>query len=708
MPADLLPLVLGAAYACLGLSGLRLSRVEGLGRGWTRLCVAGLAAALLEWYSLFSLNFIGLHPNDLAGSLLALLSLGALLEFSRCALARRFALGPVAQTLAGLLIAGLGLAALNIAPGGIYDRLLFAQRSVGLTLAAFALVVMPHPGQPGAWWTRSAGAVLLVGLFIAFAQPGVWPLLPGVAGAAVLLRVLYISRHTQSRGVFTAWNTAEFVAVILLLVLAALAARQSGREILQLEGQHFLRLTEAAAAALNPEDVAALEGRPTDVGRPAYERIVRRLLAIQQLTRSATDPETSSRFAYLMAPRDGRIFFLADQPHDPDDPVHPGDPYDEASLALQEAMVAGDAFLEGPLADRYGVWVSAFAPVRDAEGGLLALLGIDFDAREWEAIEENARLATILQWLLFLVIALSIFTSVGLGLEARQQLRRSEQMFRTAADYTATWEYWVGPDGTMRHTSPACEKITGYKPEAFRRHPGRLLRLVHPDDRHRMAEHLRHCAVDAPPSEFDFKIRRKDGTDVWISHSCQSVYDENGRWNGRRASHRDITTLHLAELTLARQERLQRGCQQALRHLLRSDGASYVKDALELAGQAGKCSCAAILRLTPDRALEPLEAWPPGHESVCPIPWESLRDRALPILSAGETFELLPRETRDAPGPMRGAHIAMLPLLDGGELRGLAAFAAPSTREPWSRAELTALATLASGLAMALARQDKL
>jgi hypothetical protein len=39
--------------------------------------------------------------------------------------------------------------------------------------------------------------------------------------------------------------------------LAALAARQSGREILQLEGQHFLRLTEAAAAALNPEDVAA-------------------------------------------------------------------------------------------------------------------------------------------------------------------------------------------------------------------------------------------------------------------------------------------------------------------------------------------------------------------------------------------------------------------------------------------------------------------
>ena len=67
---------------------------------------------------------------------------------------------------------------------------------------------------------------------------------------------------------------------------------------------------------------------------------------------------------------------------------------------------------------------------------------------------------------------------------------------------------------------------------------------------------------------------------------------------------------------------------------------------------------------------------------------------------------MLPRETRESPGPMQGAHVAILPLLDGGHLRGMAAFAAPATRDPWSRAELSTLATLASGFSVALTRQN--
>jgi PAS domain S-box-containing protein len=258
----------------------------------------------------------------------------------------------------------------------------------------------------------------------------------------------------------------------------------------------------------------------------------------------------------------------------------------------------------------------------------------------------------------------------------------------------------------MRHTSPAVENITGYKPAAFHHHPRRLLKLVHHDDRRRVADHLRACSHDAPACEFDFKIRRKNGSVAWISHLCQSVYDENGRWNGRRASNRDITNLRQAELTLARQERLQRGCQQGLRRLLGREGAAYVKDALELAGEAGGCSCAALMALDAGQSLTAIATWPHGLDAVCPVPWELLRERALPILSAGEAFELLPRETRESPGPMQGAHVAILPLLDGGHLRGIAAFAAPATRDPWSRAELSTLATLASGFSVALTRQN--
>ncbi len=702
MGRDLLPLFLGTAYACLGLSGLRLLRLDGTGFAWFRLCLAGLAAAALEWYRLYAPLILAPQPNDLPGSLLALASLAGLLEFSRHAVSRRFHLGPVAQTLAGVLIAGLGIATVVIAPGGIYDRLVFVQRSVGLSLAGISLLVVMPYNLPGARYARAAGLVLLLGLAPALALSNLWLLAAGLGGAAILLRTVHTVRHDETRSMFAGWALLELAIILLLLVLATLAANKRGNDMIRLEGLQFLRLTEAAAAALDPESIAQLTGTRGDLGTPQFETVSRRLLSIQQNTHPASRPETSGRYAYLMRLHDGGAIFLADEPHEPELPTAPGDAYDEASPELLEALLTGTPFIEGPLTDRYGTWVSAFAPIHNRSGDLLALLGIDFDAAEWSRIEEGARLTSIRNWTLVIIIALSVFISVGIGLEAQQQLRRSEQMFRTAADYTATWEYWVGSGGEMLHTSPASEAITGYKPAALLHHPRRLLKIVHPEDRHRVADHLRTCSSDAPAAEFDFKIIRKDGAIAWISHSCQSVYDAAGRWNGRRASNRDITSLRQAELTLARQERLQRGCQHALRRLLGREGSKYLKDALDLAAQSGGCSCAAIFQLATDRSLKTVESWPPGTDIGCPVAWESLRTRALPILGVGEVFELLPRETRELQGPMKGAHIAILPLLDRTDLWGIAVFAAPSSRDPWSKAELAALATLASGLAVAL------
>lgn len=706
MNADLLHLFLGTAFASLGLSALRLARLDGPGCGWTRLCLGALATAFLAWYQLYSDALLSPEPHDLPGSILALIALGGFLEFARRALSQRFRLGPVPQILGGFLITASGIFVLYLGPGGIFDRLVFTLHNLGIFAVATTLLLMLPWKEKPSRWTRLSGAALLLALPLDHFTSLPWTLVAGAFLAAAFLRVFYIQHHRDNARPYTLWSLAELAAIALLLILASWAADRRGHQVIQLEGLQFIRLTEAAAAALSPGDISLLTGTPEDSSSPAYERINQRLLAIQNLTRAASHPETSSRFAYLMKLRGNDVIFLADQPYDNQEPVHPGDNYNEASPELRQGLVDGLPFLEGPLPDRYGTWVSAFAPVRDASGQLLALLGIDFDARDWADLEHAARLASLRNWTLLIVIALSIFTSVSLALEAQQQLRRWAQMLRIAADYTATWEYWIGPEGKLRHTSPSVEKITGYRPVDFLRHPRRLLKITAPEDRPRLAAHLRTCSHDSPSCEFDFKIRRKDGTTVWISHSCQSVYDEDGRWNGRRASNRDITALRSAELTLARQERLQRGCQQGLRRLLGPEGARYVKDALEIAGEAGSCSCVALMNINPDLSLAPVAYWPHADEPVCPIPWEALRPRALPILSAGEVFEILPRETRDNTGPMSGAHIAILPLLEAGKLRGFAAFAAPATRDPWSRAELAALATLTNGLSVALSRAE--
>ena len=704
MPPDLFPLFIGTAYACLGLSALRLARLDGRGLGWTRLCVAGLGAALSEWYLVYALAFDLHQTNDLVGSLLALVSLGAFLEFTRHTLSRRLKLGRAWRTLAGIALAGLGIAAIAAGTGGTYDRFVFAQRAAGLTLAGIALVAILPYRLRGAAWIRGAGLALLAGLLAVPGLRNVWMLVPGIAAAAVFLRIVCIVRHDDTRRVLGRWAALEYAVVALLLTGAVLNARHRGLEVMQLEERQLLRITEAAAAAFEPANVRALAGAKSDEGTAAHATVSRRLLTIQKIARSTTSGGRDSRFAYLMALRDGRVVFLADQPQDPEAPTSPGDPYDEASAELRAALVDGKPFLEGPLPDRFGVWVSGFAPIRDTDGSVLALLGIDFDAQDWTLIEKQARLLSILNWTLIMTITLSLFTSVGLGIEAQQKLRRSEHLFRTAADYTSTWEYWVGADGHVVFTSLASEALTGYPPARFENHPRLLLRITHPGDRARMVEHLRACRRDAPACQFDFKITRRNGDTAWISHSCESVYDEQGLWSGRRASNRDITNLRRTELALARQERLQTGCHQALRRLLGRHGSDYLSDALQLAAQAGGCKCAGIFRIGTGHALQPLELWPSGTAVAGALPWDQFQKRALPILAAGDTFELLPRETAATPGPLSGTHIAILPLLERGELAGIVVFVSPPEREQWSKAELAALATLASGLSIALER----
>ncbi len=134
--------------------------------------------------------------------------------------------------------------------------------------------------------------------------------------------------------------------------------------------------------------------------------------------------------------------------------------------------------------------------------------------------------------------------------EAQEALRQSEQRFRTIADFTYGWESWSDPHGKIVYVSPACERITGYRPDEFQADPGLLVAITHPADRARVAEHLA-AAGEGPACQLSFRILTRAGEERWIEHVCQSVRDAQGACAGRRGSHRDITDRKCAELDLA-------------------------------------------------------------------------------------------------------------------------------------------------------------
>jgi PAS domain S-box-containing protein len=123
---------------------------------------------------------------------------------------------------------------------------------------------------------------------------------------------------------------------------------------------------------------------------------------------------------------------------------------------------------------------------------------------------------------------------------AEDSLRQSELKFRTVADFTYDWEYWIAPDGGILYMSPSSERITGYRRDEFVNNPELLIEIIHKDDRRNATDHLNHIELSGAHI-VDFRIITRNGEERWIAHQCQPIFDDGGKLLGRRVSNRDIT-----------------------------------------------------------------------------------------------------------------------------------------------------------------------
>jgi len=101
----------------------------------------------------------------------------------------------------------------------------------------------------------------------------------------------------------------------------------------------------------------------------------------------------------------------------------------------------------------------------------------------------------------------------------------------------------------MIYVSPSSKAITGYDASEFIKDPKLLTRIVHPDDKLIVGPHFDLISSDEL-HDVDFRILTQGGETRWISHSCKAVFDDNGKWIGRRASNRDITDRKQMEVKL--------------------------------------------------------------------------------------------------------------------------------------------------------------
>lgn len=149
---------------------------------------------------------------------------------------------------------------------------------------------------------------------------------------------------------------------------------------------------------------------------------------------------------------------------------------------------------------------------------------------------------------------LIVFRDITQQFQVEQALMASEERYRTVADYTHDWGYWLSPDGELQYMSPSCEQITGYTPGEFLRDPKLLDTLVLLEDQSALVAH--HVLAQGQRNvqhNVDFRIRRKDGQVRWISHACRHIQKVDGTDLGLRVTNRDITDRkHMEEFNLFR------------------------------------------------------------------------------------------------------------------------------------------------------------
>jgi len=136
---------------------------------------------------------------------------------------------------------------------------------------------------------------------------------------------------------------------------------------------------------------------------------------------------------------------------------------------------------------------------------------------------------------------------ITVRMKYEKELRDSRTRFKAIADYTYDWENWVDPDGKLKWINPAVERITGFTVDecmAMKDFPKPILH----EDFNRDFYIVYADAVRGKAGEgYDFKIRKKDGTERWASVAWQPIYDEDENWLGHRSSIRDVTRLKNAE-----------------------------------------------------------------------------------------------------------------------------------------------------------------
>ncbi len=142
-------------------------------------------------------------------------------------------------------------------------------------------------------------------------------------------------------------------------------------------------LTQANQAALfvNAADVLGFSKSAEDLNNEKYVSMLQKLTEFRSMN-------SQIRFLYLLGyDKDihKQFFFLDTEPDTSADYSPPGQLFEDTRQIDIDNYLKGESYVDGPYEDSWGKWYSAYAPIKDASGNVVALVGIDVSVSLWRS-----------------------------------------------------------------------------------------------------------------------------------------------------------------------------------------------------------------------------------------------------------------------------------------------------------------------------------
>ena len=312
----------------------------------------------------------------------------------------------------------------------------------------------------------------------------------------------------------------------------------------------ILDQSKMASAAIDLEQVKRLTGTVADLTSPDYLRLREQSMAME-------NSGAGIRWLYLMFLRDQKIVFAFDSVAEGQfGHENPGAAYQQPPKELFDVFTKGQPLAVGPYTDEYGSFISGFVALRNPlTGQVMSVLGIDFDASQWQKTIAQYRLMPISMTLLIALLCTGFFVVRQRLWESSQRIIASERRLAEAQQiaHVGSWLYnTITKDFTL---SKEMFSIFGLNPQSSVLSYSEFQKCIAPEDRPELDAALQRTITTGEGFELKSRVIRSDGSWGYIVSQSQARRGRNDEIIQMIGTSQDITERKRADEALQTSKR---------------------------------------------------------------------------------------------------------------------------------------------------------